>query len=447
MYITESYINAFKTIITATAIAFFVREIFRKSIGSNGEEIPSPKGKVPLLGHLLQMRGRLGPKLAKWQKDLGPIFRLRVGTVNWVILLPSSINSLSHLLEREAQKAVDIMKISSERNKGVDAPEYSYLATVNVFLSIMFGIPGSTDINDPIFNKISSINAQGVELVNPSNDYVTLFPFLKILDPILQNAKEMVDYTRDILFPFIKELNDIARKSSDDNLLKRIELVKDEYEINDREILSIMTEALFIGLDNLSGATAWSIAILCNYPEAQKKNNSRQPTLSDRNSLPYVNSVIKECLRLRLSLYIGIPRQVTQDFTYKNYIIPKGYLIVENIYDVNKNPSLFPEPDKFDPERFMNDCRTIHSVSHGDLSKKNYFGFGWQAYLSWNLFESYMFCILTKILSDYTINPTVSPEGKEVYPDLDQVDCTGMIVNPASFKVCLVERENQSQLQ
>lgn len=68
-------------------------------------------------------------------------------------------------------------------------------------------------------------------------------------------------------------------------------------------------------------------------PEVQKKAQSeidriigseRLPACEDRKSLPYIEAIYREVLRLRPPLPLGGPHTVMEDDHYKGYLIPKG---------------------------------------------------------------------------------------------------------------------------
>ena len=62
---------------------------------------------------------------------------------------------------------------------------------------------------------------------------------------------------------------------------------------------------------------------------------------------------------------------VTDGLTLEGYDIPKDATILANIYGVNYNPSIFPDPDTFRLDHFMNkDGQIINS------EKLIVFGFG-----------------------------------------------------------------------
>ena len=56
----------------------------------------------------------------------------------------------------------------------------------------------------------------------------------------------------------------------------------------------------------------------------------RLPQFSDRSSLPYVEAIVKECLRWNPILPLALPRTTFSDDEYKGYFIPKGSVVMAN---------------------------------------------------------------------------------------------------------------------
>jgi len=111
--------------------------------------------------------------------------------------------------------------------------------------------------------------------------------------------------------------------------------------------------------------------LMAVHPEIQKKaqkeidkllGGDRLPTLSDKDDLPYISALIKEIYRWHAPLPISIPKLLKEDDTYKGYLLPKGAIVMENIWAVFHDPSVYPEPHIFNPERFLKDGKLDGSV-------------------------------------------------------------------------------------
>jgi len=82
------------------------------------------------------------------------------------------------------------------------------------------------------------------------------------------------------------------------------------------------------------------------------------PGFSDKDSLPYIDALVKELLRWNPPAPISIPRRVTQDDVYRGLFIPAGATVIENIWAVFRNPDIYPDPEAFNPDRFLKDGET-----------------------------------------------------------------------------------------
>lgn len=80
-----------------------------------------------------------------------------------------------------------------------------------------------------------------------------------------------------------------------------------------------------------------------------------EPTIHKLSELKYLERCIKESLRLYPSVPF-ISRILDEDFvTNDHFVIPKGTIANVHIYDVHRNPKIYPDPEKFDPDRFLSE--------------------------------------------------------------------------------------------
>lgn len=79
----------------------------------------------------------------------------------------------------------------------------------------------------------------------------------------------------------------------------------------------------------------------------------RLPTFDDEPKLPYIVACIKESLRVRAPVPIGVPHSVSANDVWNGYHIPKGATVVGNIWAIHMNEAQYPNPTKFDPDRWI----------------------------------------------------------------------------------------------
>lgn len=87
------------------------------------------------------------------------------------------------------------------------------------------------------------------------------------------------------------------------------------------------------------------------------------------NGLKYMECVIKEGLRLYPSVPF-IARTLEDDIhTKEGYIFPRGSNTFIHIFDLHRNPKHWPEPEKFDPDRFLpENCVNRHPFAYVPFS-------------------------------------------------------------------------------
>ena len=79
------------------------------------------------------------------------------------------------------------------------------------------------------------------------------------------------------------------------------------------------------------------------------------PDFSHKDNLPYIDALMKEVLRWGSPLPIGLPKRAMQDDVYRGYLIPEGATVIENIWAALRDPNAYPDPESFNPDRFLKD--------------------------------------------------------------------------------------------
>lgn len=120
---------------------------------------------------------------------------------------------------------------------------------------------------------------------------------------------------------------------------------------------------MFEGHDTTASGTSWTLFLLGHHPEIQKRvqdeldkvfgnDRNRPVTNDDIQKLTYLNCVVKEALRICPPVPL-IARQLEEDTVLSGNFVPKNTITVIGIYWLHRDPKQFPNPEKFDPDRFL----------------------------------------------------------------------------------------------
>lgn len=121
------------------------------------------------------------------------------------------------------------------------------------------------------------------------------------------------------------------------------------------EILTIMGA----GYETTARTLCWTFYLLDAHPEAARTLreelksvlDGRAPTVEDLPRLPYTRMVLQESMRLFPPVW-GLSRRLKEADVVGGVRIPKGNRVIISAYVTHRHPDLWPNPDRFDPERF-----------------------------------------------------------------------------------------------
>jgi cytochrome P450 len=209
------------------------------------------------------------------------------------------------------------------------------------------------------------------------------------------------------------------------------------------------------GIGTTSNTLYGFIQAMLLFPDVQKKaqeeldrvvGTERLPTMEDEPQLQYIRGCVKEALRWMPTTFNGaIPHAATQDDTYMGYTIPKGSLVVNNVYTINMDPYRFPDPRRFEPDRYQDDCLgAAESAAVADVSKRDHFTFGAGRRLCQGIHvaEQSLFIGISRILWGFNVSPVRAADGSPILPDsTDYV--SGFAVHPVPYQAHIRPRSTE----
>lgn len=181
------------------------------------------------------------------------------------------------------------------------------------------------------------------------------------------------------------------------------------------------------------------------FPEAQKKaqeeidrviGSERLPSFEDRPSLPYVDALVKEVLRWHPVAPMGLPHVANADDVYEGMFIPKGAMLIPNIWLMMHDPETFKDPFTFNPARFLGEEPETdpHTLC---------FGFGRRICPGRELADASVYLSIAMSLAAFNIRKARDASGKEIDPEVKFTP--GIISHPAEFKCDIKPRSARAE--
>ncbi|KAF7789958.1 hypothetical protein EIP86_000906 [Pleurotus ostreatoroseus] len=177
------------------------------------------------------------------------------------------------------------------------------------------------------------------------------------------------------------------------------------------------------GADTSVSSLGTLVYALVLHPEVQRKaqaeldrviGTDRLPMLEDRDQLPYITAIFRESLRWHPVIPLSVTHAVTEDDEYLGYDIPKGSLIVGNIWAILHDETKYPNPEAFNPDRFMTPEGTLDPKVPN--SEEFAFGFGRRTCPGRHLALNSVWLNLASILAVFNLELPKDKQGREIRP-------------------------------
>jgi cytochrome P450 len=210
--------------------------------------------------------------------------------------------------------------------------------TLDVIMQTVFGFSDA------------SVRKQLVDLLELLSNPWLLIPGMLGVDPFrvpwlrITKLKQAVD---DSVYKIIAQKR--RERGGTDVLSMMLEARDDQGKpMTDTEIRDELVTLLLAGHETTATALAWTFDRLLSHPHTYAKLQRELATGSDA----YLDAVIRESLRVRPIVPL-IGRHVAKPFQLGAWTIPPGNRIAPSIYLSGRNAKAYPQPERFDPERWI----------------------------------------------------------------------------------------------
>jgi len=355
------------------------------------------------LGHLSGMRHDILGLQQRALREVGDIARLRMG-VRDVLMISSPAYAQELLVERveDWEKSAALTSFTRpiigdgilsshgsrhKRRRAIVAPAFQANRIARYAEAIIhetdrvldsFKVGGQVDfghemlrltleiVGSTLFNaKVAGdVYAVGKAVTEGSEAVTELLRSLLFLPPTIFTGpgRKLIRAGRDldrIVYRIIRE----RRGSGEDpgDVLSMLLSARDSegMGLSDEELRDEAMTLFLAGHETTANALTWALSLVSAHPEVALRLEqevdalgARAPRFEDLGRLPYAMAVFKETMRLYPPAYLLGRVSLTQT-SIGGYRIARGQHVFVNVFAIHRRADLFPEPDSFRPERFL----------------------------------------------------------------------------------------------
>ncbi|KAM6441331.1 cytochrome P450 2U1 [Liasis olivaceus] len=286
-------------------------------------------------------------------------------------------------------------------------------AVSNVICSMAFG--RRFDYDDAQFKRMLRLMSHALEIsLNSQILLVNISPWLYYLPfgpfrELRQSVLDITDFLKNIIRQHRESLDaQYPRDFIDMYLLHSDEekKINGESSFNEDYLFFIIGDLFVAGTDTTSNTLLWSLLYMSLHPQEQRNVQeeidvvigcNRPPTLADKVHMPLTEATIMEIQRLTVVVPLSVPRMASETAELQGYTIPKGSVIIPNLWSVHRDPNKWENPNVFHPARFLDENSQL-------LKKESFipFGIGKRVCMGEQLAKMELFLMFVSLLQSFT---------------------------------------------
>ncbi|KAF4531058.1 hypothetical protein B566_EDAN019032, partial [Ephemera danica] len=333
------------------------------------DQLPGPP-TVPFFGNALMFaKPSIGAKWHSRRKLLTPAFHFSILEQ----FVPVFCDKTRVLVEK-------LKSAASVNPDGFDIVPYVTMCALDIICQTAMGY--SLDVQEGKNQTYVSAVTEMGELVYYRNKRPWLFPnwtfywthagrqykrCLKTLhaftDMVIQKRREERKGNKTENYEENEEKDNIGRKKRIAFLDLLLKCSDEDPTFDDKEMRAEVDTFMFAGHDTTGMLLSFILHYLSAYPEIQSRcveelddifcGSDRDLNISDLGNMKYLERVIKETLRLQPPAWF-VGRRLEKNMKFDGYdAFPANTVIHVNIFSIHRNPEIYPDPEKFDPDRFL----------------------------------------------------------------------------------------------
>ncbi|KAG2130907.1 cytochrome P450 [Suillus clintonianus] len=324
--------------------------------------------------------------------------------------------------------------------------KHLHMASAHIIASITYGFSIDTPSN-VYFDEFAETERIVLKSVVPGAYLVDMIPQLWYLpswvpfNSIRRTAETGRQRVSDIVHRPIEQVEQDMKQGASSASFVSDHLRNGGSDEAIRQLLPWVAWSIYeAGNDTTAGTMLVFMHAMACFPEVQARmreeihrvvGTDRLPTFVDRGRLPYINAAIKEVYRWNPNSPLGAPRKLQDADVYRaGYYIPKGTIVMPNVWLLSRDQDSGIDPEAFSPERFLE----TH-VQKTAIDPYSYaFGFGRRMCPGRFLADNSVFMLVTSMLATVRISKPKDSYGVEKLFDPPYIPA-GLASFPYPFEV------------
>uniref|UniRef100_A0AC34Q186 Cytochrome P450 n=1 Tax=Panagrolaimus sp. JU765 TaxID=591449 RepID=A0AC34Q186_9BILA len=312
----------------------------------------------------------------------------------------------------------------------------------SVITSLLFGYRYNRSQND-VFRKnkklVQDLLAYGANfwwsLIDKSPEFVKYLPGFRNVTAKVKNVGDnLINFYNDEIgkHRMKTDLNSTEEPTDFVEAYMReqhkLEKSGEKHSFTEHQLSNMCFDLWLAGQETTSTTLGWVINYLVRHQGVQQKlqdeldrviGSDRPVTMEDKNQLNYVNAVVAECQRMASLLPVNLWHTTTKDVEIHGYKFPTGTIITYQMSQIFNNNKYFKNPDKFDPERFLD--KTGKFFSPPELIP---FGIGKRVCLGEGLARMELYLFTANIFNQFKVKPAYGQMPSDHRNHKSTVVCT-----------------------
>ncbi|MBD3579329.1 cytochrome P450 [Streptomyces sp. KD18] len=201
--------------------------------------------------------------------------------------------------------------------------------------------------------------------------------------------------------------------------------------LTDEEVRDELVTILFAGTETTASTLSWAFHEIARHPEVEKQLvaevdevlEGRPATIADVPRLVGIRRVLDEVIRLHgVTLLM---RRTTEEVELGGFRLPAGTEVAFSLYALHRDPALYADPDRFDPDRWLPERR-------GDIPREAFvpFGSGNRRCIGDAFAWTEATIVLATVLSRWQLRPSPGHSPREAASAMAHPDHVPMEVHP-----------------